>query len=120
LFRSRVEPFDRAHGFGVQPGALIGQVVTGDAGHSGVAQTHRLHTFGDPAGLVAVDLTGFAGLDQAERAVAGAYFTADQEGGLPVLPALVDVGTARLLADRVQILPPDQALQLGVVRPHLG
>src|ERR1035438_5222851 len=46
-----------------------------------------------------------------------AVVTADEEGRLAVLPALEDVGAARLLADRVQALPFDQAPQFCVGGP---
>ena len=109
-----------AHGLGVQPRAAVGQVVAGDAGDGGIAQTHRLHALGDPARLVAVQFGGLAGVDLAEVAPAGALVAADQEGGFAVLPAFEDVGAAGFLADRVQALAPDQALQLGVLRSHPG
>ena len=93
-----------AHRLGVQPGAAVGQVVAGHAGDRRVAQAHRLHALGDPSRLVAVQLGGLAGVDLAEVAATGALLAADQEGGLAVFPALVDVGAAGLLADRVQTL----------------
>ena len=104
---------------GVQPGAAVGQVVAGDAGDRRVAQAHRLHRLGHPARLVPVELGRLAGVDLAEVAAPGALVAADEEGRLAVLPALVDVGAAGLLADRVQPLPLDQRLQLGVLRAHL-
>ena len=93
-----------ADGLGVQPGALVGQVVAGDAGDGGVPQPHRAHRLGDAARLVAVEGRGLAGVDLAEVAAAGALLAADEERGLAVLPALVDVGAAGLLAHRVQAL----------------
>ena len=81
-----------------------------------VAQAHRLHALGDPARLVAVEFGGLAGVDLAEVAPTGALLAADQEGGLAVFPALVDVGAAGLLADGVQALAADQALQLACTR----
>ena len=105
----RVELFDGAHGLGVQPGAAVGQVVAGHPGDGGVPQAHRLHALGDPARFVAVQRGGLAGVDLAEVAAAGAHLTADQEGGLAVFPAFVDVGAAGLLAHGVQALAADQA-----------
>src|SRR3712207_9196252 len=43
-----------------------------------------------------------------------------EEGGLAVLPALVDVRAAGLLAHRVQAAGAHQALELGVLRAHPG
>ena len=101
---------DLADRLGVQPGAAVGQVVAGDAGDGGVAQAHRGDGLGDPARLVGVEVGRLAGVDLAEVAAPGALVAADEEGGLAVLPALVDVGAAGLLADRVQALAADQRL----------
>src|SRR5205823_2639641 len=81
-------------------------------------QPHRRHRFGHPARLVGVELGRPPGVDLAEVAPPGTLIAADEEGGLPVLPALVDVGTAGLLADRVQTLPLYQPAQRGELRPH--
>ena len=114
----RVESLDRAHGLGIEPRATVGQVVAGHPGDGGIPQAHRLHAFGHPSWFVAVQADGLAGVDLAEVTTTGAHLTADQEGGLAVFPAFVDVGTAGLLADGVQTLAPDQVFQLGVLRPH--
>ncbi|GAA3305919.1 hypothetical protein GCM10020295_60870 [Streptomyces cinereospinus] len=106
---------DLADGLGVQPGAAVGQVVAGDAGDGGVVQVHGDHGLADPAGLVAVERLGPAGVDLAEVAAPGALVAADEEGGLAVLPALVDVRAAGLLADRVQALALHEVLHLGVL-----
>ena len=105
---------DRADRLGVEPGALVGQVVAGDAGDGRVAQPHRRDRFGDPARLVAVERQRLAGVDLAEVAAPGAGVAADEEGRLAVLPALEDVGAAGFLADGVQPLAPHQLGQLGV------
>ena len=113
---SRVDLVD---GLGVEPGAAVGEVVARDAGDRRVAQPHRLHALGDPARLVAVEGGRLAGVDLAEVAAAGALVAADEEGRLAVLPALVDVGAAGLLAHRVQALALDQVAQLGELGTHL-
>src|SRR5262249_20261302 len=102
----------------VQPRPPVGQIIAGDAGDGRVPQAHPGHRLGDAPWLVGVERLGLAGGDLAEIAPAGALVAADQERGLAVLPALEDVGTAGLLADRVQALAPDQLLQLGVLRAH--
>ncbi|CAI7642649.1 unnamed protein product [Penicillium discolor] len=56
----------------------------------------------------------------AGHAPACALGAADEEGRLPVLPALIDVRAAGLLAHRVQVLALDERVQGGVLRPHLG
>src|SRR5690606_35349778 len=68
--------------------------------------------------LVAIELVGFAGVDETEVAPAGAVVAADEERGLTVLPAFEDVGTAGFLTDRVQALSLHQRLQLAVLRAH--
>src|SRR5690606_26920607 len=75
---------------------------------------------GDLARLLQVEGARLAGGDVAEVAAAGADVTADEEGGLAVLPALEDVGAARLLAHRVQATALDHRVQFAVLRPHLG
>ena len=105
-------------GLGVEPRAAVDEVVARDAGDRGVAQPHRLDALGHPARLVAVEGQRPAGVDLAEVAAPRALVTADEEGGLAVLPALVDVGAAGLLADRVQALALHQRLELGVLGPH--
>src|SRR5206468_1366510 len=94
------------------------KVVAGDPGHGRVPKAHRADRRGHPARLVAVQRLRPAGVDLAEVTPARALVAADEERGLPVLPALVDVGAAGLLADGVQALAPDQALELGVFRTH--
>ena len=110
---------DLAHRLRVQPGAAVLEVVAGDAGDGGVVQVHRDDRLADAARLVAVQRLGLAGVDLAEVAAPGALVAADEEGRLAVLPALEDVGTARLLADRVQPLALHQLLQLVVLGAHL-
>ena len=115
-----VERVDLADRLGVEAGGAVGPVVAGDAGDGGVAQAHRAHRLGDPAGLVEVERLRPAGGDVAEVAAPGAGVAADEEGGLAVLPALEDVGAAGLLAHGVQALALDHGGDLGELRAHLG
>jgi hypothetical protein len=115
-----VEGVDLPDGLGVEPGATVGEVITRHPGNRRVAQPHRLHRLGHPPWLIPVQLGGAAGVDLAEVATAGALVAADEEGRLPVLPALVDVGTASRLADRVQALPAHKPLEFSKRRPHRG
>ena len=105
---ARVELVDHPHRLGVQPRALVGQVVAGDAGHRRVAQVHLHDRLGDTAGLVGVVVGGLARVDLAEVAAARALAAADEERRLAVLPALVDVRAAGLLAHGVQLLVGDE------------
>ena len=115
--RPGAELVDLADRLGVQPGAAVGLVVAGDAGHGRVAQAHRADALGHAPGLVTVQRRGLAGVDLAEVAAARALLAADEERRLLVLPALEDVGAAGLLADGVQPLVLHQLLQRRVLRP---
>src|SRR3954451_2256773 len=115
--RVGVECFDLADRLGVKPRAFVVQVIARDARDGCVAQAHRLHALGDSSRLVAVERGRLAGVDLAEVTASRALLAADEERRLAVLPALEDVGAARLFADRVQAFPLHQRLQLGVLRP---
>src|SRR5690606_10343254 len=104
---------------GVQPRAGVRQIVSGDAGDRGVAQAHPGDALGDPSRFVGVVCGGLPGVDLAEVAAPCALRAADEEGRLAVLPALVDVGAAGLLAHGVQILLLHEGVQGLVFRPHL-
>ena len=101
-------------GLGVEPGTAVGAVIAGHAGDGGVAQVHLLDGYRHAPGLVDVVLGGTTSGDVAEVAATGAHLAAHQEGGLAVVPALVDVGAVRLGADRVQALLPHQSTDLLV------
>src|SRR6185295_8904133 len=103
---------------GVQPGALIGKIITAHPGDRRIAKTHRLHRLGNPERLAGIESGRLPGVDLAEIAAPGADVAADQECGLAVLPTLEDVRTARFLADRVQALALHQLLKLAILRPH--
>ena len=103
-----------AGGLGVEPGAAVGPVVAGHPGHGGVAQVHLLDRDRHAPGLIDVVLGGATGGDVAEVAASGAHLAAHQEGGLAVIPALVDVGAVRLGTHCVQALLPHQATDLLV------
>src|SRR5699024_9599541 len=104
----------------VQPGAAVGQVVARDTRDGRVPQAHLAHGVRDAPGLVRVEVGRLAGVDLAEVTAAGALLTADEERRLTVLPALEDVGAARLLAHRVEAGAADQGLELRELRTDLG
>src|SRR5690606_12982304 len=117
---TRVEPVDLADGLGVEPRAAAVEVVTRDTGDGRVAPAHPPDALGHPARLVGVELGGLTRVDLAEVAPPRALVTADEERGLAVLPALVDVRTARLFAHGVQTFAADEALEFGELRAHPG
>src|SRR5664279_818371 len=117
---ARVLAMDRTDGLGVQPCALVGQVVAADTGHGRVPQAHRLDALRDALRLLGVVRGGLGRLDLAEVAPARAGVAADEERGLAVLPAFEDVGAAGLLAYRVEAFAAHDRLELGVVGAHDG
>ncbi|EGJ77981.1 putative lipoyl synthase [Streptomyces sp. Tu6071] len=111
---------DLPDGLGVEPGPAVLQVVARDARDGRVVEVHRADRLTDAARLVAVERLRLARVDLAEVAAPGALVAPDEEGGLAVLPALVDVGAAGLLAHRVQALALHEFLQLVVLGAHFG
>ena len=67
----------------------------------------------DARGLVLVERAGQSGAHIAEGAGAGAGVAHDHEGGVALVPALADIGTARLLADGRELEFAHQAQGLG-------
>ena len=79
------------------------------------SQPHARHRLGEAHRLERVEGFGRAVGDRAVGAVPGADVAQDHEGGGLVLPALADVGAARLLADRVQAQLAHHGLDVRVV-----
>src|SRR5699024_10775697 len=95
------------------------QVVAGHAGDGGVLKTHLADGLRHAARLVAVQGSGLTGLNLAEVATAGAGIAADEEGGLAVLPALVDIRAASLLAHGVQAHARHTVFLIPILGAHL-
>ena len=79
--------------------APVSHVVAGHGGDDGVLEAHAVDRGGDPVGFGGIEGFGPAGVDEAEAAGPGAALAAQHERGRPLLPALVDVRAAGLLAD---------------------
>ena len=116
---ARVQFVDLADRLGVEPDALVGEVVAGHARDGGVAQLHGLDRAGHLGGLEHVHGGGFAGVDLAEVAAPGAFGAADQEGGFLVFPAFEDVGAAGLFTHGVQAFLLHEVLELDELGAHL-
>ena len=94
--------------------AEIREIVAVDRGDHGVAQAHPRDCPCDSRRLERVVPGRLSRLDVAEAAAARAGVAEDHECRRPALPALADIRAGRLLADRVQVLGLDQALQPAV------
>jgi len=92
---------DLPYGFRVQPSAAIAEVVARNASDGGVAQSHGRNGFGDTARLATIDGPGLSGVDLAEVASPRTAIAPNEECGLPVFPALIDVRATGLLTDGV-------------------
>ena len=110
---------DRADARCPDPRPAVREVVTSDAGEHDVAQAHGTDRVGDALGLALVDRVGLGGHHVAEAAASGALRAQDQERGLPVFPALVDVGAHRFFAHGVELAPAHDVSELAVVGPGL-
>src|SRR5690606_10927593 len=77
-------------------------------------QPHLSRREGDVLGLSRIERQRLAGGDIAEAAGARADAAKDHEGRVLLAPALADVRTARLFADRVQLQIADQLFRLVV------
>ncbi len=96
-------------------GSAVGKVVARYAGQHDVSQPHGRNGVGDPCRLVGLDGIGLGRHHVTETTSARAPGSQDQEGGLALLPALVDVGAHGLLAYGVELQTAHQSLQLCVV-----
>jgi len=95
---------DRADGAGEMLGAAVGQIVAIDRGHDDMTQAQLGDGVGDALGLARFQGIRQASADVAERARARAGLAHDHEGRVLLLPALADVGAARLFADRDELM----------------
>ena len=84
--------------------AAVGEIVAVDRGHHDVGQAELGDRVGDARGLGGVERVGQPGPHIAERAGARAGVAHDHEGRVFLLPALADVGAARLLAHGIKLV----------------
>src|SRR6266853_1138456 len=106
---------DLPDGPGEDGGPTVLELVAVDRGDDGMMQAHPLDRLGDTNRLAKVEDPRPAGLDRAEAAGPGAGVAEDHEGRRARLPALADVGAARLLAHGVQVEAAHDLFQLGIV-----
>ena len=107
-----------ASGLCVQPRTAVFQVVTSNAGHGSVTQTHDLHVLSNLERLSVVHSDGLAGSDIAEVATAGALGATNQVGCLTIFPTLINIGAASLFTHSVQALTTSQLAHLIVFRAN--
>src|SRR4051794_41425730 len=84
------------------PGATVIEIVAIDRGHDDMVEAELGDRIADPPRLVRVEQIGPPGRDVAEGAGARADRAQDHYRRVPVLPALADIRTGRLLADGMQ------------------
>src|SRR5207249_10996272 len=93
-------------------GAAVPQVVTIDGSDDRVLEPELSHGLGDANGLAEVQLGRPPGRHGAEPARACADVAQDHERGRPAVPAVEDVGAARLFANGVQLRTLNHLLEV--------
>ena len=83
-------------------GAAVFKIVAIDRGHDDMVEAERRHGGPHPRRLGGIEMVGTPGLDVAEGASPGAGVAHDHDGGVPLRPALADIGTGGLRADGVE------------------
>ena len=95
------------------PCPAVSQIVAVDRGHDDMGKPKLGDRVSDALGLVLVERARQSGAHVAEGAGARAGVPHDHEGGVALVPALADVGTARLLADGCKLEFAHEAHRLG-------
>ena len=101
-------------------GAAVGEIVAVDRGHDDVGEPELGDRVGDARRLGVVERVRQPGAHVAEGAGAGAGLAHDHEGRVLLLPALADVGAARLLADGGELVLAHDAVGVGEARRRAG
>ena len=111
-------PFELTDGGGKNCRATVVQVVAGHRGDHHVAQVEPRDGLGQAHRLAPVHGPRAAGFDVAEATVARTGVAQkEKRRRAEFAPALANIGTGRLFADRVQPLLAHELLQLLEVRP---
>ena len=111
---------DGADDAGKVGGAAVVEIVAIDRGHDDVLEAKLFRRLGHALWLARVERARQAGLDVAEGAGARASVAHQHESGVLLVPALADIGAARLLADRVQTVRPHDRARLLVALGDRG
>ncbi len=112
-----IESVDGLDDTGEMPCSAVRQIIAIHRRDDGMSESHGRDGASHPDGLVPVD-TGCRSArgHSAKAAAAGADLPQDHEGRRAVLaPALVDVGTACLLADGVELQTAHQIADLVIL-----
>jgi hypothetical protein len=107
-----------ANCLGIEPRALVFEVIAGDTRHGGITEVHFDDGLAHAARLVGVESGWLSRINLAKVAATRALSTTNEESCLSVFPALVDVRASGLLAYRVKVFTLDEALKLLVLRTH--
>ncbi len=95
------------------PCPAVVEIVAVDRGHDDMLKAKLGDGVADALGLVLVERAGQPRAHVAKGAGARAGVAHDHEGRVPLVPALADVGAARLLADGRELEFANQAHGLG-------
>ena len=107
---ARIARSDRPDGVREMLRAAVVKIVAIDRSHDHMGKPELRHRVGDVLRFGRFERARQSGLDVAEGAGARAHVAHDHEGGVALLPALADVGAARLLAHGMQaVLAHDPA-----------
>ena len=96
-------------------GTAVRQVIAIDGSDNDVIKPEVFYNQSDVARFFGVQCQRFAFVDGAKTAAARTGITQDQEGRSFVAPAFTDIRAACLLANRVKIFLPQDALQAKIV-----
>ena len=116
----RLAAADGSDRLGERGRPAVGEVVARHGRDDRVVEAHAGDGFGDPLGLVVIELQRLGRVDQAEPAGPGATLAVDHERGRAVGPALEDVRAAGVLADRDQLELAHRPLEPEVVGARCG
>ena len=103
--------------FRKNPRSPIRQIIPVHRRYNAIPQTHRPHRFRQPRRLLQIQPQWTPRSNRAVMTPPGANIPQNHKSSRPPPPALPDIRTMRLLANRMQLLATHQLLQLHIPRP---